>query len=140
MHHFMAEQEGISMKPRVFLQLCDEEGRRFFGSGPYQLLQGIEELGSLRASAQRMGMAYTKALSLMRQAEEYLGCSLTSRYIGGKGGGGSTLTDAARELMMRYEAYTAACEQSCESLFALHFASFQPGCYYPDGSKRTAKR
>ena len=36
-----------------------------------------------------MGMAYTKALAIMRRAEKNLGFPLTARRIGGKGGGGS---------------------------------------------------
>ncbi|WP_395151497.1 winged helix-turn-helix domain-containing protein [uncultured Allofournierella sp.] len=117
------------MKPHIFLQLCDDQNQRFFGSGPYRLLLGVEELGSLRASAQRMGMAYSKALALIRTAEQELGFPLTCRTIGGKGGGGSTLTEGARELMMRYEAYVAACSQACDNLFQIHFGSFDASRY-----------
>ena len=43
-----------------------------------------------------MQMAYTKALGLVRHAEQVLGFALTERKIGGKGGGGSVLTDEAK--------------------------------------------
>ena len=52
---------------RVFL--CDDDHLRFFGEGPCRLLHLIEETGSLRAAAMSMGMAYTKALAIMRRAE-----------------------------------------------------------------------
>ena len=50
---------------RVFL--CDDDHLRFFGEGPCRLLHLIEETGSLRAAAMSMGMAYTKALAIMRR-------------------------------------------------------------------------
>ena len=56
---------------RVFL--CDDDHLRFFGEGPCRLLHLIEETGSLRAAAMSMGMAYTKALAIMRRAEKNLG-------------------------------------------------------------------
>ena len=43
-----------------------------------------DETGSLRAAAMSMGMAYTKALAIMRRAEKNLGFPLTARRIGGK--------------------------------------------------------
>ena len=52
---------------RVFL--CDDDHLRFFGEGPCRLLHLIEETGSLRAAAMSMGMAYTKALAIMRRKE-----------------------------------------------------------------------
>lgn len=58
------------MKLKFGIYFCDDEGEKFFGEGPYQLLRGIDELGSLRASAKRMGMAYTKAFGILKRAED----------------------------------------------------------------------
>ena len=109
------------MTPWIKICLCDDEKNKFFGPGPYSLLCGIEKLGSLRAAAQNMGMAYSKALSLLRRAEEQLGFPLTSRTIGGPGGGGSVLTDNAKELMKKYAEYEAACRKACSELFEEYF-------------------
>ena len=73
------------MKSDIRVFLCDDDNLRFFGEGPCRLLHLIEETGSLRAAALSMGMAYTKALHLMKCAEKNLGFSLTARTIGGKG-------------------------------------------------------
>ena len=56
-----------AVTPILFL---DEEGQKFFGEGPCRLLHAVEQTGSLRAAAGAMGMAYTKALKLLRQAEQ----------------------------------------------------------------------
>ena len=95
----------------------DNDGERFFGEGPYRLLVGIEETGSLRRSADRMGMAYSKALRLLKNAERALGFPLTEREVGGKNGGGSRLTKKGREWLALYEGYTSACRESCARLY-----------------------
>ena len=56
------------MQPNIRVMLFDEDGERFFGEGPCRLLHAIEQTGSLRAAAQSMQMAYTKALGLVRHA------------------------------------------------------------------------
>ena len=83
------------MKIRLGLSFYTDDGERFFGEGPYRLLRGVQELGSLRSSTQRMGMAYTKAFYMVKHAEAALGFPLIQRTIGGKGGGGSVLTPQA---------------------------------------------
>ena len=85
------------------MTLFDEDGERFFGEGPCRLLHAIEQTGSLRAAAQSMQMAYTKALGLVRHAEQVLGFALTERKIGGKGGGGAVLTRYGQRLIQLYD-------------------------------------
>ena len=110
---------------RVFL--CDDDHLRFFGEGPCRLLHLIEETGSLRAAAISMGMAYTKALSIMKRAEKNLGFPLTARRIGGKGGGGSVLTPEAKEFLHDYETYRDACIQSSRELYTQIFSKYADG-------------
>ncbi len=90
----------------------DEDGEKFFGEGPARLLYEIETTGSLRAAALSMGMAYTKALKLVKHAEKALGFPLTTRTVGGKNGGGSILTPEGKAWLARYEAYRDACTQA----------------------------
>lgn len=110
------------MRPSVKTYLVDDEGERVFGPGPAELLRRIREYGSLRAAAISMGMAYTKALALVRKAEAGLGSPLTTRVIGGSGGGGSTPTPEADELLACYERWTAACEMAADAQYASAFA------------------
>ena len=111
------------MHPVIHVYLYDEADNRFFGEGPCRLLRGIEETGSLRQASQRMGMAYSKALPMLRRAEEALGFPLTEKTIGGKGGGGSRLTAEAKEFLQRYEAYRAACREADSQLYHQFFPS-----------------
>lgn len=105
------------MKTVTRITFFDQNGEKFFGEGPARLLRGVESHGSLRAAALSMEMAYTKALKLMKNAEAALGFPLITRVTGGKSGGGSTLTPAGKEWLLRYEAYTTACTEENQRLF-----------------------
>ena len=93
------------MKAVTKIIFFDENNEKFFGEGPYRLLCTIEETGSLRSAAASMGLAYTKALRMIRNAEKALGFPLTWRSTGGKSGGGSTLTPEGKEWLKKYEQY-----------------------------------
>ena len=50
-----------------------------FGPGIAELLEGIEELKSLRAAAMRMGMAYSKAWRIIHENRGCAAASLAGR-------------------------------------------------------------
>lgn len=113
------------MRAATKIIFLDDSGEKFFGEGPYRLLMAVEETGSLRAAALSMGMAYTKALKLLRNAEAALGFPLTMRAAGGKGGGGSVLTAGGREWMKKYESYRDACVRANGKLYLEFFPEQQ---------------
>ncbi len=116
------------MKPVIKLQLTDDSGAKFFGEGPCRLLQLVEQTGSVRGAALSMGMAYSKALKLLRQAEAALGFALTQRTVGGKNGGGSALTAEGRAFLQQYQAYRDACIQAGQALYGRYFPQNDVGC------------
>lgn len=97
-----------------------------FGPGIAQLLRRVQELHSLRAAAQSMSMAYSKAWTMVKNCEAGLGCKLLAYTTGGPGGGGATLTQDAQQLLTAYERYSAALNAQAEELFAAHFQEFLP--------------
>ena len=99
----------------------DENREKFFGEGPCRLLTAVDQTGSLRAAAQSMGMAYTKALKLLKHAEQALGVALTTRTTGGASGGGSKLTDEGRAWLARYVAYRDACVRENRRIYREFF-------------------
>lgn len=109
------------MKAMTRIIFVDDAGEKFFGEGPCRLLRGVQETGSLRASAMQMGMSYTKALKLIRNAENALGFPLTMRTTGGRDGGGSSLTPEGEEWLGRYEAYRDACVQANREIYREFF-------------------
>ena len=113
------------MIPVTRVYLTDGEGERVFGEGPYRLLKGIESSGSLRAAALEMNMAYSKALRILKRAEQAFGMPLTTRAIGGRDGGGSRLTPEGKELLEKYELYRRKCEDSNRAIFRDLFPEYE---------------
>ena len=109
------------MTPLTKVYLLDKAGQRFFGDGPCRLFRLVEQTGSLRAAAEEMGMAYTKAMKLIKQAEDAVGQPVTERVIGGAGGGGSRLTAAGKELVEKYEQYKAQCVAANQGIYSQIF-------------------
>jgi len=90
-------------RPVVSLRIFGEE--KCFGPGVAQLLHRVEERHSLRAAALSMGMAYSKAWTVIKTAEKELGFALLVSTTGGKNGGGATLSQQAMSLLAAYEQY-----------------------------------
>ena len=88
--------------------LVDENHEKFFGNGPLSLLTGVEQFGSLSASAKAMEMSYSKANKLIRHAEEALGFPLLESHSGGRKGGSSTLSQKGKLFLALYREYASA--------------------------------
>lgn len=107
------------LHPVVRIQLYGDE--KCFGPGIAQLLELVEERRSLRAAAQTMGMAYSKAWTVVRRCEDALGYPLLVTATGGRNGGGAELTEEARRLLHGYRAYCRALGEAAEQLFGEYF-------------------
>lgn len=77
-------------------------GTRFFGPGPVELLRLIEETGSINQAAKKMGMSYKKAWEIVNRLNEIVGSQMVITATGGEKGGGSSLSDEARQLIEWY--------------------------------------
>ena len=110
------------MKAVTRILFLDDNGEKFFGEGPYRLLLKTEETGSLHKAAKSMDMAYSKAMKLIKHAEEVLGFSLLTRAAGGVSGGGSSLTKEGKEWIARYAAYRDACVEADGKLYLEFFS------------------
>lgn len=78
------------------------------GPGKAQLLELIEEHGSIRAAGASIGMSYRRAWLLSDEINRmFREPSVFTRH-GGKSGGGAGLTEFGRELLSRYRRMEAA--------------------------------
>ena len=98
----------------------DSDGKAF-GDGPYQLLQLVDKTGSLHKAAAEMNMSYRKAWLMLNIMEGHLGFSLLDRRVGGIAGGGSRLTERAREFLDRYGTFRKDAEETLQALYRKHF-------------------
>lgn len=92
------------MKVKFKIWLEENDGVAF-AEGRKMLLEAVDSLGSLNAAAKELGMSYRAAWGKIRATEKALGIKLLHVAIGGKGGGGATLTPEARKLIRRYKKY-----------------------------------
>jgi len=67
-----------------------------------ELLQAIDDRGSINGAATELGRSYSRAQQRIVELEGAFG-DLVERTRGGSGGGGSRLTDRAHELVARYD-------------------------------------
>jgi len=94
------KRSRISLRTKVWLR---RDGRVVFGEGLARLLRGIHSHGSLSRAAKDEGISYRHAWGDIKKVEERLGFKLLERSVGGKSGGGSSLTDKGYRLLEAYE-------------------------------------
>jgi molybdate transport system regulatory protein len=96
-------------KPEIRLNLwLETTDGQLFGMGRAQLLDKIEECGSLRKAAEEMCMSYRAAWGKIKKTEEILGFKLIEKERGNKTG--YRLTEAARTLKKSYRDWYQAVE------------------------------
>ena len=72
------------------------------GPGKAELLEHIEETGSISAAARCMNMSYRRAWLLVDTMNQCFKSPLVETATGGKGGGGARISDFGREVLRRY--------------------------------------
>jgi len=95
----------------------EKEGKKVFGDGPLDILQRVERTGSLRKAAEEINMSYSQAWNLIKDLEKRLGFDLLKRKVGGEKGGGSELSEEAKELMMKFEIFRNKAKGSLNLLY-----------------------
>jgi molybdate transport system regulatory protein len=71
-------------------------------------LELIEELGSIRRAAMKMGMAYKHTWDKLKSMQATFGGPMVETRTGGAKGGGSGLTDLGKKVVSRYRAMEQA--------------------------------
>ena len=91
-----------SLSLRIYL---DPKGG--IGPGKIELLEKIAEHGSISAAGRAMGMSYRRAWELAEETNRIFGKPVATRQIGGRHGGGATLTPLGLTLVARFRAIEA---------------------------------
>jgi len=77
----------------------------FFSIGPMELLEKIEKHSSIKKATEAMGMSYTKALRIIRNAEKELGFALVISEKGGNQRGQTMLTDQGKQVLAAFQEF-----------------------------------
>lgn len=81
----------------------EEEGVKFYGPGPNELLRRIEKEGSLSKAAAQMNMSYKKGWDLVQRLNLHSKEPLVLLKKGGEHGGGAEVTSYGMKFMKAYE-------------------------------------
>ena len=82
------------------------DGEKFFGPGPAELLELIEQEGSIAKAAKQMGMSYKKAWDIVDDLNTRGQKPYVISHKGGEKGGGAELTEVAKKVVLRYRKLT----------------------------------
>ena len=92
----------MKLKPVIKFWLETEKGY-VFGEGSFNLLNKIQELGTLRGAAEALGMSYRHAWGILKSIERRIGKPVLETHKGGRlGGGGAKLTKDGEILLNKY--------------------------------------
>jgi molybdate transport system regulatory protein len=81
----------------------EKNGQFFLGKGRVELLKAVKETGSISAAAKSMNMSYKKAWESIDAMNALADQPLVERTIGGKGGGGTVVTEEGEKAIQLYE-------------------------------------
>lgn len=82
------------------------------GPGKADLLQAIDDTGSISGAARRLGMSYKRAWQLVDEMNRHLSGPVVAASFGGSHGGGAQLTPLGHEVVMRYARMMKRLEES----------------------------
>ena len=107
------------MRCKVTVKFSNSDDRKAlgFGRGIVQLLEGVEELGSINKATNAMGMAYSKAWKIINSIEKEFNIRLIDR----DGARGSQITDEARDFIARYREALAEADAAAQDVFRKYF-------------------
>jgi len=81
----------------------ENEKNGFFGKGRIELLEKINEYGSISAAAKSMKMSYKAAWDAINEMNNLSESPIVKRESGGKGGGGTVLTKQGHHTIALYK-------------------------------------
>ncbi len=93
------------------------------GKGKTEILEIIDEVGSIAKAADKIGMSYKKAWTHRKILENNVEDELVISKKGGGGKGGTTLTPKAKELIEKYRQLQKEIEQFADKRFDELFSS-----------------
>ncbi len=99
------------MKPKNSSSLCiktkiwieNDHNELLFGKGKTEILEMIEQEGSIAKAAEKMGLNYKKAWTHIKILQDNIADELVVSNKGRGRSGGTTLTPKAKELIENYK-------------------------------------
>jgi molybdate transport system regulatory protein len=100
LHKQKGKPMTLYVKTKIWIENDDQE--LLFGKGKTELIELIEQEGSIAKAAEKIGMNYKKAWSHIKILQKNIAAELVLPQKGGGGSGGTGLTPAALQLARNY--------------------------------------
>ena len=110
----MKERDIVKSKVKVWIE--DDEENLVFGGGKTQMLELIDETGSISEASKKAGMNYKKAWSHIKILQEYIDDELVI-VNKGRNSGGTVLTPKAKELVEKFKLFRKEVKEFSENKF-----------------------
>lgn len=121
----------VRLKIRIDL---GKEG--LLGPGKAELLERVEDTGSIRKAAAAMDMSYRRAWLLIKETEQIMGAAVITAETGGAHGGGTVLTPLGRVVVEKYRSVERKAAKAC----AAEMAALEKLAKGPDAAQKPGKR
>lgn len=108
---------GSCVRPRVKLWF-ESGGDSVLCSGMEAILKAVDETGSIKHAAARVGRSYRFIWSRIKDAEDALGGRLVKTQVGGRDRHRSELTNLARDLLREFGEFRQAVFHLTDDVFA----------------------
>lgn len=128
------QRSDLSASVKLFLKFdISEQCEAGFRRGVIQICKRVKRLGSLNRAAKDMGMAYSKAWRIVKNAEEMLSVKLFIR----QGASGSILTEEAEALISIFDYVEEGLAVQAEKLLSEAFDKYvKDGMFEPEITNR----
>ena len=110
--------QKMQAKSKVWIEAG---GEVVAGDGKVDLLERIEETGSIQKAAGEIGMSYRHAWGFLQKMEKRGGIKLVETQVGGREGGGAKLTPAGKDFLKRYLIFREGLGEFIEERFRKAF-------------------
>ena|SRR5437588_3290434 len=121
MSHLTTRREtALRLVPRVKVWL-ERDGRYAFGFGIAEILQAVNQAGSIKRAARDLGKSYRYVWGRIKEAERVLGRQLVDTRVGGRDVQRSSLTPPARQLVADFLALRDAMVGAARQQFSRRF-------------------
>lgn len=98
-----SEKKGTRLYVKTKTWMENQNKELLFGKGKTEILEYIDEFGSIAKAAEKLGMSYKKAWSHVQILQKNLDDVLVETQKGAGAQGGTTLTPKAHEYIAKYK-------------------------------------
>lgn len=113
----LKKSRAKTVRPRVKIWL-EADGESVLCRGLSDILRAVDETGSVKSGAAKVGRSYRFVWARIKEAEAAFGTSLVESRVGGREAKRSELTPLARDLLSTFDEMCAKVYQLVDGVFA----------------------